>query len=143
MKGGAIMRGACHSFHRHRPVATAVLLVLLTGTLSGCGQGKRGNEVSGTVKLNGTPVTGGKIIFINQDNPRERTTAVINSDGRYILPQLAEGEYKVAIESSRPSGPADQQARAALPQRYQDPNHSGLTYKATKGKQTKDFELTS
>lgn len=124
--------------------------------LMGCGSGgPTMGRVSGTVTVDGKPLSKGTIAFISTDAQRPNATGTI-TDGSYTL-QTTEpgdgavvGEYKVgisdvdsaALNTAMPGMPAPVQ-KSAIPKTYQDGNTSGLTAKVESGSNTKNFDLKS
>jgi hypothetical protein len=64
--------------------------------LVGCGRGK--GDVSGTVKINGTPLKGGVVTFVSTENGPSFTTD-INPDGTYHVNDVLSGAYKVCVST--------------------------------------------
>ncbi|MBA4064672.1 MAG: hypothetical protein C0501_13350 [Isosphaera sp.] len=74
---------------------------------AGCGDGVVRREVSGTVRLEGTPVAQGLIEFEPLDGQPTRTSADIKG-GEFRLPQnegLADGRYQVRISATGRTDP--------------------------------------
>ncbi|MEO2048440.1 MAG: hypothetical protein ABGX16_17950 [Pirellulales bacterium] len=81
------------------------LLLLLGSALltacQGCGQGLELATVQGVVQYNGTPLTGGNVIFSPVDH-HSKADGQIKSDGTYALKTIkragsAPGSYRVTI----------------------------------------------
>jgi hypothetical protein len=135
-----------------------VCLVLLT---AGCGS--RGT-VSGTVTYKGAPIPSGNVTFVPEKGGA--VTAVIE-DGKYTAENVPAGPATIAVTSvagnarsafmsKRMTPPKDApippEARKAfeggqgkkgieIPERYNDPNQSGLTCTVRGGPQTHDIDL--
>src|SRR5262245_22536141 len=134
----------------------ALALLLLAAALAGCGKPR--GDISGRVLLDGKPVTVGsnKVSFHAADGSVTHCTA--DPDGSYELKGVSVGDGKFTVQSLPPPpmlpaapgkdgkmeviGKATAAGKAAkLPERYKDPEKSGLTYTAQKGSQTFDLEL--
>lgn len=125
--------------------------------VTGCGGGGPSmGRVSGTVKLDGKPLTKGTVTFIATDGKNPNATGAIDSSGKYTLQTTEPGDgavvgsYKVAISdtdtaalnTAMPGMPAPVQ-KSAVPKSYLDAGTSGLTATVTTGSNTKDFDLNS
>jgi hypothetical protein len=131
-------------------------LALAFGVLgSGCGSGgPTMGRVSGTVKVDGQPLTRGTVTFIATDSKNPNATGALDSSGRYSLQTTEPGDgavvgsYKVAISdgdskamnTALPGMPPPVQ-KSAISKIYLDGNTSGLTATVESGSNTKDFEL--
>lgn len=131
-------------------------VALLFGLFAtGCGSGgPTMGRVSGTVKVDGQPLTKGTVTFIATDSQRPNATGTISSSGTYTLQTTEPGDgavvgaYKVAISdvdssalnTALPGMPAPV-SKSAIPKVYLDANTSGLTANVESGSNTKDFEL--
>lgn len=144
------MRFPCSALMRSvgRPVGMAVLLVFATGC------GGAGN-VSGKVTYQGKPLVWGTVQFEGSDGLIKQ--ANINSDGTYAVQGVATGAAKVAVSSINPKS-SDFQPRVVegrppppprpevkgwfpIPEKYDTPHKSGLTYTIKAGDNTIDIEL--
>jgi hypothetical protein len=155
----------------HRLLGLALgLLAALLPLLPGCAQGS-GREGIGTVWgkviFKGEPLPGGTIHFIHSKT--SKTSLWIQSNGTYSG-EIPVGAAKVAIETEsvkytdrdtmlkkwreRNPGLAGKKQRSLdlpadlprlvytpIPDRYSDPDKSGLTYEVTEGAQRHDFEI--
>src|SRR4051794_39512672 len=80
-------------------------LALVFGLFAtGCGSGGPAmGRVSGTVKVDGQPLTKGTVTFVSTDGQRPNATGAIDSNGNYTLQTTEPGDgavvgsYKVAI----------------------------------------------
>jgi len=111
-------------------------------------------RVSGTVKIDGQPLTKGTVTFIATDGKNPNATGAIDSSGGYTLQTTEPGDgavvgsYKVAISDADseamntavPGMPPPVQ-KSAIPKSYLNANTSGLTATVEAGRNTKDFEL--
>lgn len=126
-------------------VALALFMACLLGGQAGCSgdSGPQRTRVSGKVTHNGQPLSGGFIQFLpanpsagSSSSGLRPATAPIGGDGSYTLGTFGAGdgvlpgEYKVAVNTRTsdisPEEPDAPQAWAA-PEKYGDPNQSGLT----------------
>jgi hypothetical protein len=152
------------------PRLCLLLLALALPSVPGCsgGSGREGmGTVSGTVLYRGEPLRGGTIHFIL--GKKEKTSLWIRGDGTYSGEVLV-GSARVAVETEsvkytdrktmlkkwqqrNPELAGKKQAALDLPvslptlvytpipERYSDPDKSGLTCEVTRGAQRHDFEL--
>jgi hypothetical protein len=128
-------------------------LAVLVAAVAGCG---RRAEVSGTVTLDGVPVTNGVVTF----TPRSAGAsayAAINADGRYTAQTgasvgLAPGDYVVTVAANLPAGEggptgpgqySDGISPLSTPQRYADRSQSPLRALLKSGTQELRLELSS
>jgi hypothetical protein len=154
-----------------RSVAPACGLCLALGLLvvaAGCGKDKKKAppyaEVSGTVLFHGKPLPGGQVTFVNEGG--FTGSATIDENGKYKL-SAPTGTVKIAVDNAmlqtggggRGRGPGPPQNKPMLkrpgaeapqkmpghyvqiPQKYYNPEDSGLTYTVTSGAQTHDITL--
>jgi hypothetical protein len=128
-------------------------LAMLVAAVAGCG---RRAEVSGTVTLDGVPVTNGVVTF----TPRgagASAYAAIHADGRYTAQTgasvgLAPGDYVVTVAANLPAGEggptgpgpySDGISPLSTPQRYADRSQSPLRALLKSGTQELRLELSS
>jgi hypothetical protein len=111
-------------------------------------------EVTGTVLYQGKPLPSGTVLFVGPDGSR-RGFSPIATDGTYRIQQVPVGPVKIAVVSEprvprglmRASGPRPQSPGPTtsdyvpIPNRYQEPDRSGLTYTVGAGKQIQDIIL--
>jgi len=122
----------------HRLSGFGVLL-LLAGLVSGCADANgfpstSTYEVKGRVLLkSGAPVTGGRIVFVPQEQPGFYATSPIGSDGSFELSTLkpgdgaAPGKYKVRVEPDLAVVAGRKGLRKIrYPAKYADEDSSGL-----------------
>jgi len=141
------------------------LLVLVTG----CPQKKATDmaEVSGKVLYQGKPLPGGTITFVNKNGPAFASGGNIDENGNYKV-QAPVGEVKVSVNNAHlappggmgrgkgPSAPAikpglkrpgseepnkEKGQFVPIPDKYSDPDQSGLNYTINKGSQTLEIKL--
>jgi hypothetical protein len=131
-------------------------LALALGVFAtGCGSGgPTMGRVSGTVKVDGQPLTKGTVTFIATDGKSPNATGALDSSGQYTLQTTEPGDgavvgsYKVAISdvdanvmnTAVPGMPPPVQ-KSAISKIYLDGNTSGLTATVESGRNTKDFDL--
>jgi len=136
-------------------LAVVVLLLLSLSYLSG-EPGEKLGRVSGSVTFDGKPVTEGLVIFQNPAKGIYMTDEV-DAEGRYeiIMAQgagLPLGEYQVSVSPPLPKTPelgdipgrpsaADQFPN--IPQRYRDPQTSGLALVVEEGSNHLDIAMTT
>jgi hypothetical protein len=134
------------------PIFRACLVALAAVVLVtawGCAdQGIKKVTVSGTVSHKGQRLQSGMLQFIGPQGAY--SAAAIQADGTYIITDVVPGEVKVGVlESPQGSGSssgADTSAvqRAApvsLPEKYRDPEKSGVTYTITESTTQLNIEL--
>ena len=133
-------------------MATAALCPLLLG---GCGRGSRFEtvKVTGTVTLDGKPLTTGTVIFTPERG--RAATAKIQADGSYALGTYGSndgatlGKHSVAVVAREPTtggkGPmGDLFGKWLIPQFYSDFTKSGLTFEVkSDGPNVYDIKLSS
>jgi hypothetical protein len=109
---------------------------------AGCGSGQAPTDlvpVSGKVSFQGRPLAGGTIVFAPDPQRGGRgplAVGTIAADGRYVLrsegrPGAIPGWHRITVCGAAPAGDA---AEPALPGRYTDPEHSGLSRQVLAGK---------
>src|SRR6185437_3031421 len=119
----------------------AFLSSILLG-VSGCGSGAQdGNEVEGMVKLGGTPLTGGMIVFVSKADPKLTASSGVDSRGHFRIVMAPLGLVSVQIQPGPRSSDPQAPPPPNIPKKYQSANTTDLSYEVKKGKQTKDFEL--
>jgi hypothetical protein len=132
-------------------------LVLLA--LAGCGSS---GSVSGKVTYKDKPLAGGTVMFFTSD--QKVKSAVIGLDGTYRIDKVTPGPARIGVtppitppkmpmgmkmDAAKMGGaPADAAGPTAtdtkplsLPEKYQDPEKSGLTCTVTSGPQQHNIEL--
>lgn len=132
-----------------------IVCLLLVATLLGCGDGM--STVTGTVTLDGSPVSVGKqmngtVNFVREDGSGARATGHLDESGQYSLNTGAQsglepGTYLVGIAVNQISIPADAnampQAKLITPKKYASTRNSGLKAEVKPGSNTFDFALES
>jgi hypothetical protein len=133
-------------------VAFAVLACVVASP--GCGEsGPTMGRVGGKVTYKGQPVPKGTIAFQATSPGGRNATGTIAEDGTYTLQTenpgdgAIVGDYKVAVVA-RDDVILDYIPKKApppkrlTPEKYENPDTSGLTAKVEPGSNTKDFDLT-
>lgn len=127
------------------------IFCLAACVLAGCNQGpaREANPryaVTGTVTLDGQPITEGEIIFESAEDASAGIPPAIGKieNGNYEV-KAAPGTKKVSVSVKVPDGPADvtglQPTKETIPSKYNA--KTTLTADVTEGDNTADFELTS
>jgi hypothetical protein len=146
-----------------RPLSAATLV----GLLAAAGCGGRTTDVSGTVTFKGKPVVYGTVVFFGPDGLSK--SGVLKPDGTYTVVGVPVGACKVAVSSPPPqevlipstkkgrggrdedderipppptisTDPAVTKGWVPLPEKFGDPDKSGLTADVQPGKPA-DFDL--
>ncbi len=135
--------------------------------LAGCGGAGGGKgTVTGKVTYKGKALPGGRVTFTAAN--KQNVVADIKDDGTYTAQDVPAGPAKITVhteylkQQGQPRGarsyapPKDQKAPEGyqmggdpaaakhyvkIPDQYQDPDTSGLTYDVKKGDQTHDIPL--
>jgi len=134
-------------FKRQQWKGLALGLALLGTLLGGCGGGDEGRVVpaGGKVTYKGEPIAKGTVVF-TPDKGRPATGAIEN--GSFILSTYAEGDgalpgkYKVGVVVTEevPTKGGDNTTKYIVPQKYSDPEQSGLTAEVPSGGK-KDLQI--
>lgn len=138
---------------RFRVASSGVAAAMSALLLAGCSGNELGAEASGRVTLDGQPVGPGTVVFQpagGQSNPPQGTVQV---DGSYFMRTnqtvgLAPGKYKVGVAiydppDLKPGERASKPSELLSPERYAQPDASGLEYDVNPGNNTINIELTS
>jgi hypothetical protein len=147
------------SLHPSRRSAGKVLGIGLALVLvAGCG-GAFTAPVSGKVTYKGNPLPGGIVTFIHPDGRVGYGT--IHEDGTYAIPATPGGDIRCIVQTTKPIVPPPQKVVARLsggvaragrnvypagpyvpiPEKYGDPQTSGLSYTIHHGSNTIDIPL--
>jgi hypothetical protein len=135
-------------------LALAVALAAL-----GCGGGGKAT-ISGKVTYKGATLKAGRVTYAGSD--KRSLTSDIGEDGTYTVAGVASGPAKISVQTSYMknirgksykvppdappgySGGIDPALRAKyvlIPENYEDPEKSGLTFDVKGGTQSHDIEL--
>lgn len=144
-------------------IAALVLLALI-----GCGGGNKVGTVSGKVTYKGEALRGGTLAFVPKN--AGGVVATIDPEGNYTVTNVPVGEAKITVQTfpatggppamkgkappKMPQAPADQKmpdlydfagkakkGHMKIPEKYGDPEKSGLTYTVSAGSQTHNIKL--
>jgi hypothetical protein len=126
-------------------------VILLAGLFAvGCSGQKGFGEVRGTVTYRDKPVTAGTVMFYPEGGG-DPASGVLAPDGTYRATGIPVGRARVAVETARfktmtppPAGLAKQMGGprpvyVPIPDRYEKPESSGLTFEVVKG--TSDWPI--
>ncbi len=116
----------------------------------GCSR-DHGNEVTGIVRLDGEPLSGGKITFFHPKFPGRNVTAYIQPDGSFKVLWVPSGDVTatvVALPPQRKDREAKQSRQTRLkvpnvPLKYTDPETSDLIIQISSGEQNLEIDLQS
>ena len=123
-----------------------LLMGLLTCTYCwiGCSGRAPSGSVSGKVTYKGKPVTSGGVLFVNLTTGIG-ASAELGATGAYNVMSLRTGEYQVALQTLAPPpgkmAEGVQLKKPNVPDKYLDPQTSGLTATITEGMNSVDFTL--
>ncbi len=145
-------------------LATALLCAALLA-VSGCGRGRESmGQVSGTVRYQGEPIRDGRIVFevsgnrpasgmivdgqITQVTTFETNDGVPVGSAKIAVRAFADGNTASAV-MDHPGDIQRQETKgymdvpeSLLPDRYADPETSGLTFQIERGENVLDLDLT-
>ena len=92
----------------------------------------------------GQPLTTGVVTFINE-KAGSGASSDLDSSGSYHIESIRTGDYNVAVHRRPPplsEGPeVFENWRLSIPDKYQDPETSGLTATLESGRNIADFAL--
>jgi len=116
------------------------------GWCIGCGSGEPpAGGVAGKVTFQGQPLIAGTVTFLNAETGIGASSE-LDSSGSYRIDSVRAGEYQVTIQP--PPGPSPEaMAEGAkvesspIPDKYKDPQASGLTAAVNEGENTANFDL--
>lgn len=159
----------CRIFHKNRvrPLVGGLATSLLLAAL-GCGSSTA--TVSGKIAYRNNPLHGGTVTFYGPGETGWTKTSTIGDDGSYKLDHVPKGSARISVETKTakvnpmgkqmmpkmpkgappegiehsPFGQMQQQSAdkfVKIPDKYKDPNQSGLTYEVTSGKQEHNIDL--
>lgn len=120
-----------------------ILTALSIFAFSGCGsKGPKSYECSGTVTLDGQPVEGASIAFLNPKSTSSGS-AMTDASGKFVFESEA-GDYGVTIVKLKPKAATDDiyaESENLLPKKYAGTTDSGLTASVTKDKTKNVFSF--
>jgi hypothetical protein len=129
-------RSMCCSLEHWSPRAAA--LALFAFAVTGCGSG----SVTGQVKVNGVPLSGGWVTLKYKDGKHSPTSGPIGTDGSYRISGCPAGEVRITVRQPQGRGKKPGQPKqATVPPRYADPEKSDLKVTIQGGRQRIDLEL--
>jgi hypothetical protein len=124
-------------------------LVAIVVAASGCGgDGNKKMTINGTVSYKGQPLSGGMLQFVGSKGGTP-SAAPIQKDGTFLMTDVEPGEVKVSITATpQSSGPSGDKAGSGpkitpddLPEKYRDPEKSGLKYTITPDTRQLDIKI--
>ena len=121
----------------------SIAMMSLVIPFTGCSRGPATGTVSGKVMYGDTPLTLGKIVFVNQEKGTGGS-AVLDENGHYqVTGNLPIGEHKVYFANGMKSGSMDPKDLILTPvkQKYKASSTSGLTFEIKTGENIADFNL--
>ncbi len=138
---------------RHLGNLTSILIFAL---LAGCGGGPKPLPVSGVVTLDGQPVADAGVMFCPTENG-PMATGTTDANGKFQLKTTNSrgampGQYRVAISKKEESGPKSKsgmidprliKVKWIIPQKYSNPESSGLKAEVSPGQIAFTFTLVS
>ena len=132
---------------------TILLLILIAFCVvaTGCAKKKTLVPVEGTLTLNGEPVEGATVCFVPVDgNVGAAAAGATDSSGHFTVttgsdPGCVPADYKVTVYKIETSGDSILTAKATnkFPDKFADPEQSGLTATITKKTEPLKFDLTN
>ncbi len=137
-----------------RLVAKYSLVVMFLLATFGCEANQKTAALSGKITLDGKPITQGSVLFTaSGGEKRNAASGDIKADGSYAVQigqteKLIVGEYIAVVVSREPSTPhpdGGPPTPGALitPEKYGDPQTSGLRYNVRPGENIIDIVLIS
>lgn len=131
--------------HRSRGVACILTLSVMLIALTGCGDGRPTRvPVSGTVLIDGKPLTHGRVRFI--PTGARMSEGTIDENGRFVLGCFEKddgavvGEHRVVVDGSQSIN--NYTTRWHAPKKYTEPNQSGLQQVITEPTDSVIIELS-
>jgi hypothetical protein len=146
----------------------AWMLLCLCLWSAGCGGTKSKATVKGQVTIGSKPVYMGTVSFILND--KQSGSATTDQNGNYVVTDAPVGDCKISVtvpklgpglrggpvipkgmpamkdpnaSESTPAPLMDPSKIVPIPDKYGDPNSSGLSFKVEKGEQTHDIKLSN
>jgi hypothetical protein len=98
--------------------------------VAGCSNEDKKLTIQGTISYKGQPVRSGFLKFVG---PKEGYTgASIQPDGTFVITGVVPGENKIGVReaprNSRPSPDEPKTPPVVLPEKFRDPETSGVVY---------------
>jgi hypothetical protein len=122
----------------HFPARLAGIFLLVVMTGAGCDREKFAGPVTGKVTYNGSPVTAGNLNFVSTTGAA--ASSKIDASGNFSIDEpLQAGEYKVFISPpvQEPSAPGTKPTtpfKFVVPEKFREPNSSGVIVTVKGGK---------
>jgi hypothetical protein len=142
-----------------RALAGVLLLALLAAGANGCRKAQQPvgkvhtpppppagvkSSVSGRVTYHGVGLSSGVVQFFGEKG--DPVVGMVQMGGTYTVWEPPSGNVKIAVTTTPPSyvskAPTAPGAGNILPERYADPDTSGLTLRVSGGQQSFDIVLT-
>jgi hypothetical protein len=126
-----------HTFLKLEFSSSLVYATLCLSLLGTCGcSGDQGVEVSGTVRLDGETLPGGKVTFYHPTKPGRNVSGYIQPDGTYRVHFVPRGSVKATVVALPPrlktTGPAKPGRNVPkvpdMPLKYSDPSTTDLVF---------------
>lgn len=126
---------------------SAVMICLLAGVV-GCGEGtvrKVEGTITGSVTFNGQPVTEGDVNFIAKETG-VAAKAPLDSSGKYTLPAIEIGTYKVFV-TPPPLAPPQEGVKVQIktynniPDKYRDETQTPESIDVVEGMNEKNIDM--
>jgi len=142
-------------------VGTGLLVLGACAFVAGCGKGT--GDINGTVTYKGTPLKFGTVSVI--DSEEKSQAGEIQPDGTYSIKKVALGPAKVTVSATDPKvreeikdmlaksrqvgaggkfagERPDQKKLSVIPEKYSNPDKSGLTVDVQRGATSYNISLT-
>jgi hypothetical protein len=161
------MRTLLQRFWTWRSLALLAFFGFVLTAVTGCADAIKASKgtASGKITYKGAAVTGGRINFWAGGKDGVSYGGPIANDGTYKVEGIPPGSAQVTVETdsaksaANPYGsvkpprgvtmppppqvsPVNAPVYVKIPEKYKDPEKSGLTLEVTKGSQSKNWELT-
>lgn len=144
------LKNHCTTLRRLRQFCFGASIASLL--LVGCSSGKKDvgptGDVSGTVTMDGKPLTTGTVVFTNYETG-STGAGTLDDAGKFTLKNpLAVGKYKISFEPPAASQPEDataikdaRKAAESIPLGYQSATSSGENREVKEGENSFEFKL--
>lgn len=133
-------------------VRTILVIAVIVGHCSSCGQSEPLARVTGKVTFEGNPVREGLVVFNNEQLGVYMTAPILDGEYEIITARgkgVPPGEYRVAVAPpmvDHPVGPILEPPKpveyADIPRRYHDVSTSGFTAGLQDGDNVVDLAMT-